>query len=388
MKIVADENIPFVEEAFGNFGETKCLPSQHIDAETVQDADILLVRSVTRVDRDLLAGSSVTIVASATIGIDHVDTDYLQSRNIHFAYAPGSNANSVAEYVMAALLFFTGKKEFHLEHMTLGVVGVGNIGSKVVRMAEGLGMNVLQNDPPLERQTGDPRYLPIDALMDADIVTLHVPLTSQGQDATYHLFDENRIKKMKQGSVLINTSRGPVVSGKALKTDLEVGHLAGAALDVWENEPEIDIHLLETVDLGTSHIAGYSLDGKVNGTAMLYRAVCKFLKHDSIWDPTEVMPQPEIPFIEVDASRDKDEDELRKVVRQIYDIERDDVALRKISSLPESQRGSFFHRLRKEYPVRREFFNTVLDLSAVRESFGRKFAALGFRSSKPSLRES
>ena len=165
-----------------------------------------------------------------------------------------------------------------LENSTLGVVGVGNIGSKVVRMAEGLGMKVMQNDPPLARATGESRFLPLDALMEANIVTLHVPLTHEGQDATYQFFDANRISKMKLGSILINTSRGPVVSGEALKAALESGRLAGAVLDVWENEPEIDVHLLEHVNLGTSHIAGYSLDGKANGTAMIYKAVCEFLQ--------------------------------------------------------------------------------------------------------------
>ena len=379
MNTVADENIPYVQQAFGSFGETTCLPSQRIDRTAVEDADILLVRSVTRVDRHLLDGSSVKVVCSATIGIDHIDMDYLRGSDIRFAYAPGSNANSVAEYVMAALLVLARKKGFRLEDSTLGVVGVGNIGSKIVSMAEGLGMEVLQNDPPLARDTGESRFLPIDDLMEADVITLHVPLTYEGQDATYHFFDARRISKMKQGSILINTSRGSVVSGDALKAALESRHLAGCVLDVWENEPEIDIHLLEHVDLGTSHIAGYSLDGKVNGTAMIYKAVCNFFNREATWNPVEAMPNPEVPFLEVPVSSEEDEDILADVVRKIYDVQGDDATLREVAGVRDAQRGSFFHRLRREYPGRREFFNTTLKLSDARKTLQRKFTALGFR---------
>ena len=187
---------------------------------------------------------------------------------------------------------------------------------------------------------------------------------------------------MKQGSILINTSRGPVVSGDALKAALESRQLAEAVLDVWENEPEIDIHLLEHVDLGTPHIAGYSLDGKANGTAMIYKAVCEFFDREATWNPAEAMPNPEVPFLETHVSSKEDEDVLADVVRQIYDIQGDDAVLREITGVPETQRGSFFQRLRKEYPVRREFFNTTLKLSRARKTLQHKFAALGFRLAK------
>lgn len=379
MKIVSDENIPYVEQAFGSIGETVVLPSSRINTDAIQDADILLVRSVTTVDHNLLDGSSVKIVASATIGIDHIDTEYLQSRDIRFAYAPGSNANSVAEYVMAALLHLATEKGFRLKNMTLGVVGVGNIGSKVVRMAEGLGIKVLQNDPPLARQTGESRFLPLDALMGADVITLHVPLTLEGEGATYHLFGTDRISKMKRGSILINTSRGPVVSGEALKAALGSEQLAGAVLDVWENEPEIDVALLQSVDLGSSHIAGYSLDGKVNGAAMIYQAVCTFLGLDATWDSAKAKPAPDIPFLALRVQKEIDEEILDRIVRQIYDIERDDASLRELMNVPADQQGKYFTRLRKEYPIRREFFNTELMMSEHQEELRGKIEALGFR---------
>ena len=187
MKIVADENIPYVKLAFNSIGKVNALPTRQINAESVRDADILLVRSPTKIDGTLLEGSSLKFVATATIGTDHIDEEYLKSKNIRFASAAGCNANSVAEYVFAAILTLSKKRGFRLQSMTLGVVGIGNIGSKVVRIAEALGMRVLQNDPPLKRKTDDPRFLPLDRLMEADIITLHVPLTNNGLDATYML---------------------------------------------------------------------------------------------------------------------------------------------------------------------------------------------------------
>jgi len=215
--------------------------------------------------------------------------------------------------------------------------------------------------------------------MGADIVTLHVPLTREGVDATWHLFDENRIQRMKPGSLLVNTSRGAVVSGEALQASLDAGHLSGAILDVWENEPDIDARLLETVDLGTPHIAGYSMDGKVKGMGMIYEAACRFFGIESEWSPAVAMPAPDTPFLECDPSWENDEETLNDIVRCIYDIERDDTALRRFLDMPLGERGAWFRQLRKTYPVRREFFNTTLRCSADKKGIRRKFSALGFR---------
>ncbi|UCE18257.1 MAG: 4-phosphoerythronate dehydrogenase [Gemmatimonadota bacterium] len=379
LRIVADENIPYAEQVFGRIGRVTTLSGRHIRRGSIRDADILLVRSITRVDGALLEGSPVQIVGTATIGLDHIDEYYLKSRGIRLASAAGSNANSVAEYVSAALLHLSGKRSFRLKDTTLGVVGVGHIGGRVVTMAEGLGMKVLQNDPPLARQTEDSKFLPLDALMDADVITLHVPLTFQGQDATHHLFDADRMYKMKRGSILINTSRGPVVSGKGLRAALETDHLGGAVLDVWENEPGIDVELLKLTDLGTHHIAGYSLDGKVNGTTMIYNEICGFLGLKRPWRPEDVMPEAEVPLLKVQVSGENDEVIIASIVRRIYDIKKDDEDLRKIMAIPESSRGSFFDRLRRDYPVRREFFNTELRLLGGGRELQRKFEKLGFR---------
>jgi len=232
MKIVADENIPLVAEAVGPLGEVLTVPADAISPALVRDAQALLVRSVTPVGPDLLDGSAVRFVGTATIGTDHVDRAYLACRGIGFASAEGSNARSVAEYVFAALSVLAERGGWRLAEKALGIVGVGNIGSRVARLAEGVGVKVLRNDPPIARQTGDPEYLPLDALADADIVTFHVPLTREGPDTTYHMINTSLVSRLKRGVILLNTSRGSVADTTALKAALAAGRLGALALDV------------------------------------------------------------------------------------------------------------------------------------------------------------
>ena len=379
MRLVADSKIPFAREAFDQFGEVVTLDTREITPVSVRTADVVLVRSETKVDRALLDGSNVKFVGTATIGTDHVDIDYLAGRGIGFSSAPGSNANSVAEYIVAALSELSARYDFRLKGMVLGVVGVGNIGSRVVRYAQALGMNVLQNDPPRARQTGLPQFLPLDDLMGCDVLTLHVPLSRTGPDATFHFFNRDRIRKLKQGSILINTSRGPVVETDALKNALSLRHLRACVLDVWEHEPCIDAELLRMSELGTPHISGYSFDGKVNGTRMLYEALCRHLGQPAVWDQrvsfgTEVNPSASVA---VDAS--SPEVILRKAVQQCYDIERDDRSLRGVLNVPEDGRGSYFQNLRARYPRRREFFNSKVMLTPKQRVEGEVLSALGFQ---------
>jgi len=372
MKIAADPNIPFVQEAFGPLGNVRLVPGREITAGTVSDADILLVRSVTPVNAALLDGSRVKFVATATIGFDHIDREYLSQKGIGFASAQGSNANSVAEYVVAAMLELAHRHKFRLRDKTLGVVGVGNVGSRVVRYAEALGMRVLQNDPPRQRSETLKHFVGIDqVLAEADIITLHVPLVRGGEDATFHLFDKDRLGALeRRRPILINSSRGAVVDNKALLKAIDGERLGGVVLDVWENEPNILPELLDVVDLATPHIAGYSFDGKVNGTRMIYEAVCGFFKLAPTWKPT--LPPPPVPRIEhrIESAED-DEDALREVISRVYDITADDAALRKNVRM--------FDKLRAEYPVRREFFNTELVLRGASKELRAKCAALGFR---------
>jgi erythronate-4-phosphate dehydrogenase len=380
-RIVADKNIPQVKEMYSSLGELTVLDGHSIDSAAVRDADIILVRSVTVVDNKLLEGSRVRFVGTATIGTDHIDLKYLKHREIGFASAPGSNAQSVAEYVLAGLLVLGERLGFSLKEKTLGVVGVGNVGRRVVRLAKAMGMRVLLNDPPLEREVTDPAaqvFVPLDRLLDADITTLHVPLTTSGIDATVHLFDEFRISRMKRGSILINSSRGKVVETRGLTKALEGGHLSAAILDVWEQEPAIDSGLLQRVMIGTPHIAGYSFDGKINGAEMIYHAVCRYFNFSPMWDRTEILHESVPRKIVIDSVEGSIDTVVRGVIRRCYDIERDDVRLREMLPLSEDDRNHHFKKLRAEYPRRREFAATTIVVPRQHQHFIDLFSALGF----------
>lgn len=379
MHILIDKNIPFGESVFSTLGEVTALETVEIQPDAVQKADLLVIRSETKVNAALLDGSHVRFVGTATIGTDHVDTEYLAVRGIGFASAPGCNANSVAEYITAALLTLSQRHNFSLAGKSLGIVGIGNIGSKVVKVGQALGMEVLQNDPPLARQTGESRFLPLDALMEADIITLHVPLNRTGPDATYHLFDAARIGAMKPGSILINASRGAVVETTAIRNAVAGKHLASAVLDVWEKEPSINAELLSLVALGTAHVAGYSLDGKVNAVRMIYDALCAFLNVQPTWTGWHKLPAPAVPKIILPDQPATKEEILRTTVAQCYDIELDDRLLRKTLTLSEERRASDFMKLRTGYRMRREFHATAVEVPPGLEAIGNTLKALGFQ---------
>jgi len=390
MKIIVDENIPFGREAFGRLGDVLTLHGRKMDAAAVRDADLLIVRSITKVGRELLDGSRVRFVGTCTIGTDHVDEAYLRERGIAFASAPGCNANSVAEYIVAALLVLAKRGGHRFEGKTIGVVGVGNVGSKVVAKCEALGMTVLQNDPPLARLFPcEKRFLPLEALMDADFITLHVPLVKEGPDKTKHLADAAFLQRMKRSAVLLNTSRGAVVDNVAINPQPStLNPQPSAVLDVWEHEPNIDVSIFDCVAIGTPHIAGYSYDGKVNGTTMIYEAACKFcspplrggsdINPATEWRATDLLPPSPHARLTLDATGREDEDVLGEAVLTVYDIEADDRRLRAIAGLPTGERAAYFDRLRKEYPQRREFQNSTVLLKGGSAALRAKLAGIGF----------
>jgi erythronate-4-phosphate dehydrogenase len=378
MKIAVDRNIPLAVSAFGALGDVTLLETTAVTPGTVRDASALVIRSETKVGPALLEGSGVRFVGSATIGTDHIDLPYLASKGITFANAPGSNANSVKEYVLAALLTLARRGGFPLRGKTLGVVGVGNVGGRVAAIGRALGMRVLENDPPLARQGGGGRFLPLDSLMEADIITLHVPLTRTGSDPTYRLLDARRIGAMKTGSILLNTSRGAVVETRALEAALRDGHLSAAVLDVWEGEPSIDAGLLRWASLGTSHIAGYSIDGKVNAAGMIRTALCRFLNDGSAWDPSREIPPPPVPSIAL-APGGTTEEILGYAVKACYDIEYDDRLLRGLFDVPPEERGRFFMGLRTGYRLRREFSSMNIVPGPARTSLRNVLADVGFQ---------
>ena len=378
MRIVADENIPYVREAFEGLGGIETMPGRAMDAAAVRGAQALLVRSVTKVTPELLEGSQVEFVATATIGEDHIDRAYLAERGIGFASAPGSNANSVAEYIVSALLVLAQRGKLDLEKCRLGIVGVGNVGTRVHAKAQALGIECVLNDPPLARSTGDERYRSLEEALACDVITVHVPLTREGPDATHHLFDAAVLKQLPRHAVLINTSRGAVADNPALLEALQQNVLRAAVLDVWEHEPDISALLLEAAELGTPHIAGYSFDGKVNGTRMIYEAACRHFGWTPVWDPAPLLPSPPCPEVEVDSRRPR-LDALADAVHRIYDIRRDDEALRQLISTAEPERPKLFDRLRKEYPRRREFQNTCVEVTPPDDALSGVLRGLGFK---------
>ena len=378
MRIVADANIPFVEKCFSSIGDVSVVSGRDITPSLVADADILLVRSITKVDEKLLRGSRVKFVATATIGTEHVDGEYLASAGVGFASAPGSNANSVAEYVTAALLAVGKKHKIRLDGKSIGIVGVGNVGSRVEAKTRALGMKTVLNDPPLARQTHDAKYKPLEAICACDFVTLHTPLTFEGRDKTHHLADERFFGMLRKGAFFINTSRGGVMDTAALKKALAEGQLSGAVLDVWEGEPNIDGELLLKADISTPHIAGYSFDGKVVGTAMIYRAVCEYLDIEPEYDAADLLPAPQVGEVSLEGRTGDEQAIIHDVVQQVYVINRDDFNTREILLVEPEARGKFFDDLRKNYPVRREFQNTKVTGVRKDSSIAGKLSGIGF----------
>jgi erythronate-4-phosphate dehydrogenase len=381
MKIIADQNIPFVQECFAHLGEVILCAGRKITPDILANADALLVRSVTKVNESLLAGNPVKFVATATIGFEHIDRDYLARRNIGFASAPGSNANSVAEYITAALLALGKKYKFELAGKSIGIIGVGNVGSRVAVKCAALGMKTVLNDPPLARKTDDPKYRPLDEVFGCDFVTLHTPLTKAGPDKTYHLADTAFFARLKKGAFFFNTSRGSVMDTDALKQAMHDKKLAGVTLDVWENEPNIDPELLAHVDLSTPHIAGYSFDGKVAGMIMIYNALCEHFKLKPTHTVADFLPPPQIPQIQLSPEDIAKNEEriIHDTVQQIYTINRDDFNTREILLQEPDKRGEFFDLLRKNYPQRREFQNTTVVGPEVNSPLAKKLSGLGFK---------
>ncbi len=355
MKIVVDENIPFGEEAFSNLGTVRAMPGREINSKCLKDTTALIVRSVTPANQDLLTGTDMKFVGTATAGIDHIDRAYLAQRQIGFADAAGSNANSVAEYVLTALVILAQRFNLSLKGKTLGIIGVGRIGRLVAQNATVLGMEVILNDPPLAREGKGASYQSLDETLQADFVTLHVPLIKDGEDKTVHLIGQRELARMPKSSILINASRGEVVDNLALLQALQHKNLQGAVLDVWEDEPSINWELANGVTIATPHIAGYSFDGKIMGTAMIYQAACQFFGVAPTWKISDGLSSYPTPEVAIDASGHNLEPLLFQLAPRLYDLHGDDARLRALLALPLSHRPASFDKLRKNYPKRREF---------------------------------
>jgi len=342
IKIVADKAIPFLQGVFEPYAEVVYAQASEIDADMVRDADALMTRTRTRCNASLLEGSSVKIIASATIGLDHVDLEWCDANGISVRNAPGCNAQGVAGYVFSALYGVASRNSIKLDDKVIGIIGVGNVGKRVDVMAKNLGYQVLKNDPPREAVEGHFEFCDLEYLLkNSDIVTMHVPL----DDSTRLLADKKFFATMKKGAFFINSSRGEVVDEEALMGAL--GKLGPVILDTWQNEPHINKELLEKVSIATPHIAGYSYQGKQNGTAAVVRAVARYFGIEELYDffpPTDV-PENEAVRLRL---RGKSQGEIASVFQYNYPIFTDDFMFRMD---PDN-----FEKLRENYHYRRDVF--------------------------------
>lgn len=374
IKIIADNNIPFLKGVLEPFVDIEYYPGEQITNEKVINADALIVRTRTKCNKELLNTTNVKLITTATIGFDHIDTKFCEKNNIKWLNAPGCNSSSVHQYIITSLLHIAEKEKFDLTNKTIGVVGVGNVGSKVQKAAVALGMNVLLNDPPRERIEGRNSFVSLQKIKDeADIITLHVPLIKEGIDKTFHLVSENFFDELKKQPIIINSSRGEVVKTSAIKNAVKNNKVKNVVLDVWENEPEIDLELLELVDISTPHIAGYSAEGKANGTSVCVNAVNEFfnLGIEENWYPQEIPFAAQGNKIEIDCKNKNDQKILFEAVSQTYDLLQDSNLLKKSPGTFEKQRG--------DYPIRREFTNYNIKILNSNSYIGTKLKTLGFK---------
>ena len=350
MRILADENIPMLE-VFARHGQLRRVAGRSLDRAVLADAEVLLVRSVTQVDQALLAGSQVKFVGTCTIGTDHLDLQYLTQQGIGWASAPGCNARGVVDYVLGALLTLAERDGVDLSKRCYGVVGAGQVGQRLVQVLRGLGWQVLVCDPPRQQAEGGD-YVDLATVLErCDVVSLHTPLTQQGEHPTFHLLGAEQLQSLQQGSWLINASRGAVVDNQALKQLLTQRHDLRVALDVWEGEPQVDAELAQRCDIASAHIAGYSLDGKIRGTSQIYQAFCQ---HFALADSAAIeFPAQSLLAMEL-AAHTPVEEALRVICRAVYDPRSDDAAFRLSLQGDALTRRAAFDHVRKNDPVRRE----------------------------------
>ena len=373
LKIVADDKIPFLKGVLEPFADVVYLQGAKITASDVADADALFTRTRTYCNEALLHQSRVRLIVTATIGYDHIDTAYCEANGISWVNASGCNAASVQQYITAALLVLAKEKQWNLQDMTLGVIGVGNVGSKVAKVGAALGMRVLLNDPPRAEKEGDAAFTPLEQLLkQSDIVTCHTPLSKEGLYPTYHLSSVDFFDRMKNGAVYINSARGAVADTVALKQAAQL-KLSACMLDVWENEPHLDLELLEKAFIATPHIAGYSSDGKANGTAVCIRAFCRFFGLDVLpdWYPETIPPPPMPTVICIDCKGKTEQQVFYEAVTHTYPIWEDSLRLKLTPAGFEEQRGNYW--------VRREFSAFTLQLKHATKQLINGLALLGFK---------
>ncbi len=371
MNISVDRNMPLALEAFRTLGDVSIVDGRTLHRDDIKNTTILGIRSTAKIHADLLRDTAVRFVGTATIGTDHMDIPYLEQNGIEWMYSPGCNARSVAEYITAALLHLAVNYNQPLCGQTLGIIGVGNVGKKVAKQANALGMRVLLCDPPRARKENSQSFCDDRTLLaESDFVTLHVPLNKQGPDKTVHMANEDFFRQMKPTAFFLNAARGAVTDTQALIQALDTSQIQAAVIDTWEHEPHISQNLLERAAIGTPHIAGHSFEGKVNGTLMVYEAACNFLQREPLFEPAKHMPKPSLPQTPFPTANSIYQS-LQNLVARVYDIAQDDARLR------DAKAPDAFDFLRRNYPIRREFACTkVTDIPDSKQA--QQIAALGF----------
>lgn len=371
MKTVVAETVLLGREAFKTLGKVEVIPDRQIGPEHLTDADVLVIRSKTNVTAQLIAESSVRFIGTATAGFEHIDFHTLEKRGIGWCAAPGCNADSVADYITAALLRSHTYVGVGIDGKTLGIIGVGQVGSRVARRAEALGLRVLLNDPPRAAKEGDSGFQTLETLLaESDIVTLHVPLETDTRWPTAKIANDRFFEQMKPGAGFINAARGKVLDSDALIRAKKSGRVSFAVLDVWDPEPQIRADVLAAADIATPHIAGHSLEGKLNGTVQVYREACRFFDLEPSWNPAPLLPPVDVPELKIDPRGKSDNDVIAEAVAATYDLSADQI---RESDIPA------FDRLRATYRVRREFKNTRIRLTEKHPGLREKIAQAGFR---------
>lgn len=368
MKIIADKNIPFLKGVAEHFGDISYLAGGDFTKENIKDADTLITRTVARLDENNLKGSNVKLICSATIGYDHIDTDFCDRNHIKWYNAPGSNSGSVQQYIAAVLITLAKRRGFELKGKTIGVIGVGNVGKKVSSICEFLGMRVLKNDPPREKVEGKDEFTNLETIQkEADFITFHTPLSKEGEYPTYHLANNSFFEKLGKYPIIINSARGGVVDTKAIKQALTKKTISGAVIDCWEDEPNIDIEYMSMVDIATPHIAGYSADGKANATRMSLERIAEFWSLPL--DPIKKIIVPQVKNSIIDYNEIAEENKIEEIILRTY------------NPIPDFERlvhtPSDFSKLRGDYPLRREY--TAYSIKNVKNILERnKLESLGF----------
>jgi erythronate-4-phosphate dehydrogenase len=373
MKIVIDDKIPFIKDVFEPYAELVYLPGDAMTHSNIVDADAVIVRTRTQCNEALLKDTSVKFIATATIGYDHIDTRWCDANGIRWTNAPGCNSGSVHQYIASVLATLSTHFGFRFEDMTLGVVGVGNVGSKVARLGKTLGMEVLMNDPPRAEKEGPALFVPLDEILSmSDIISLHVPLICSGSHQTYHLFDKTTFDLLPYRTILINSSRGEVIDNLALKNVLKNRKIGAAAIDVWENEPDIDHELLPLLNIATPHIAGYSVDGKANGAAYCVQALSRFFGLPlTEWYPYTIPDSLQPRRYVLDCRGKSLQQCLCEAIWHTYAVNDDDGNLRFSPATFEKQRG--------DYPIRREFEAFTVNVKNAIPEIEKRLMALGFQ---------